>query len=132
MPLIEIEQPRADTDMPKPGAQLAFSRDWKHRFIAAEGGWGSGKTWVGARKLLTLHIINSCNDDGEPTYCPSVILGPTYRNLYDVAIPMLEEACEDGNMSFAVRHEVEAVGDNDSLGGSAGAYHGLGGRCVLG
>ena len=33
MPLTTIEGPRAETDMPNPGAQLAFSQDWKHRFI---------------------------------------------------------------------------------------------------
>lgn len=85
---------------PNPGGQAAFAADWTHRMVAAEGGWMSGKTWLGARKLLTLHIHNSFKEDGTPTFVPSVALAPTYQNFMDYCMPNLESACCEAGLSF--------------------------------
>ena len=40
---------------PNPGGQEEFALDWTHFIVGLEGGWYSGKTFIGARKLITLH-----------------------------------------------------------------------------
>ena len=80
---------------PNPGGQAAFAADWEHPLVALEGGWGSGKTWVGARKLLTLHLLNAFDDGMLPTYVPHAVVGPTYRNAIDVDVPELMQACRE-------------------------------------
>jgi hypothetical protein len=47
------------------------------------GGWGSGKTWAGARKLLLLHQRNQC---------PGLVVGPTYGDVWRILVPALQEA----------------------------------------
>ncbi len=94
---------------PNPGGQSRFAEDWDHRFVALEGGWGAGKTWVGARKLLTLHVFNAFDDDGEPTYVSHAVVAPTYRNAMDVNVPELVRACEEIGLSY------EWKGSSDEL-----------------
>lgn len=101
--------PRPGQGGPNPGAQEAFASDWTHRFVAAEGGWGSGKTWAGASKLITLHIYNASFPNGRPTYCPSAMIGPTYRNIADIDIPAIEEACERTGIRCLVRAKASAI-----------------------
>lgn len=72
------------------GGQWAFMSDVAHRYVALEGGWASGKTWAGARKLLYLHLLNN-HRTGK---VPSAVIGPTYRNLLDVDVPELVAACD--------------------------------------
>jgi hypothetical protein len=97
-------RPPANTPKPNPGGQTGFAADWDHRFIAAEGGWGSGKTWIGCRKLLTLHVHNAYDRaTGEPTFVPSAMLGPTYRNLWDVGIPMMEATAEECGIAIQIK-----------------------------
>jgi len=96
--------PHEAAPMPNPGGQAAFASDWTHRLIAAEGGWGSGKTWIGARKLITLHCYNAVDPATQrPTGVPSVIVGPTYRNVIDIDLPAIEAACADANLTVEVR-----------------------------
>jgi len=92
---VELEINGEGLAQPNPGGQAAFAEDWRHTFVALEGGWGAGKTWVGARKLLTLHIHNAFDADGEATYVPSVVVAPTYRIAMDVDVPELIAACEE-------------------------------------
>lgn len=89
---------------PNPGGQAAFAADWTHRHVALEGGWGSGKTWVGARKLLTLHLHNAFDAAGRATYIRHAVVAPTYRSAMDVHVPALIEACQDAGLTCQWRH----------------------------
>jgi hypothetical protein len=81
------------------GGQGDFCDDWTHRYIALEGGWGSGKTWAGARKLVALHMHNARTRDGDATFVPSAVVAPSYPNAMDFDVPALQEACEDAGLS---------------------------------
>ena len=80
---------------PWPGGQAGFAADFTHRFISLEGGWGSGKTWVGGRHLLTVHVLNAFDLDGNPTFIDSAIVAPTYRAAMDYCVPEIETACDE-------------------------------------
>lgn len=84
---------------PNPGGQLDFANDWDHFIIGLEGGWMSGKTYIGSRKLLTLHMINAVTDDGEPTGVPSMVIAPTFSNVMDFDVPNLMDACKEAGLS---------------------------------
>jgi len=83
-----------------PGGQSQIAEDWEHRFVAVEGGWSSGKSWCGARKLLTLHRYNAFDDDGKPTYVPSCVVAPTYSNAMDYDVPIMQEAMDEMGLSY--------------------------------
>ncbi len=80
---------------PNPGGQAKFAVDFTHRFIGLEGGWGSGKTYVGARHLLTVHIFNAFDALGQATFVNSAIVAPTYRGAMDYCVPEIEKACDE-------------------------------------
>jgi len=88
--------------VPNIGGQADFVADWHNPRVALEGGWMSGKTWAGARKLLTAHIANAFRGN-EPTYVKSVVVGQTYRNIYDTNLPALEEAMDEAGLRHVVR-----------------------------
>lgn len=96
---------------PNPGGQAGFINDWRHKYVALAGGWGAGKTWAGARKLLQLHIWNALRpivfDDGQAgyvkTFVPSAIIAPTYRNLWDFDIPMITQACDQVGLKYKLK-----------------------------
>lgn len=75
-----------------PGGQDAFLRDWLHRYVAAEGGWMSGKSWAGSAKLMLLHLHNA---QRGTRYVPSAALAPTYPNAKDFVIPALLDRCDE-------------------------------------
>jgi len=52
---------------PNWGGQADFAFDDVHRYVALGGGWGSGKTWIGARKLIGLHAHIDFDDGGQPS-----------------------------------------------------------------
>ena len=83
---------------PWPGGQTDFMEDWTHKFVALEGGWGVGKSWAGADKLLALHVFNAFNVDGSPTWVKSAAIGPTYGNAKEYVIPSLKKACDDAGI----------------------------------
>ena len=56
---------------PNARGQAQFAFEDANRFVALAGGWGSGKTWVGARKLVRLHALNAVDDAGAPTGGPT-------------------------------------------------------------
>lgn len=96
-------QTAANEDAPweaNSGGQSMFAHDWANRVVGFEGGWGAGKTWIGARKLVTLHCINAFDDRNEPTFCPSASGAPSYRNAHDVNIPELEAVFKECNLSY--------------------------------
>jgi hypothetical protein len=80
------------------GGQASFFSDWRTRYLALEGGWASGKTWVGARKLLTLHLWNAFDAAGRPTFVPSACIAPTYRNAKDYDLPAILSAAAEFNL----------------------------------
>lgn len=84
---------------PHAGGQEQFANDWKHFILGLEGGWMSGKTFIGARKLLTIHIINACTDDNQPTGVPSVVVAPTFSNAMDFDVPHLMDSCKESGLS---------------------------------
>lgn len=93
-----------------PGGQAAFAVDWSHRYVALEGGWGAGKTWAGARKLLTLHVVNAFDGEGRATFVPSAVVAPTYGSAKDYVVPELENAADECGLRFEYRASGSAAG----------------------
>lgn len=83
-----------------PGGQTEFWNDWSHDRLFLSGGWNSGKTWIGARKLLALHLFNSYTDAGTLTNVNSAAVGPTYQSIADYMLPAMTEACQEWNIQF--------------------------------
>src|ERR1700678_3894590 len=94
-----VEDP--DLFAPHPGGQAAFLGDYIHRYVAFAGGWGSGKSWAGARKLANLHVLNSFDEEGSPTCVKGLAIAPTYQLALDVNVPMLRGAFDE--MGLATR-----------------------------
>ena len=71
-------------------AQADFLRYFAPGWYLYEGGYGAGKSWAGARKLLTLHLVNGC---------PSAVYAPTYGDLWRVCVPEIMRAAEELNLA---------------------------------
>ncbi len=88
----------------RPGGQTDFWRSWgkpgKITYAFLQGGWGSGKTWIGARKLVRLHFHNAFANNGRATFVPSAVIAPTYSNAMDYDVPELQAALDDFNLSW--------------------------------
>ncbi len=112
--MIEVALAQSDA-MPEPyaGGQAEFAADWTHRFVALEGGWGSGKTWIGARKLLTLHLFNAFDAAGQATYVPSVAIAPTYANARDFVCPHLSDSLDEAGLDWTWRPSTQEFLLND-------------------
>ena len=82
------------------GGQLAFLDDYKHRYVAFAAGWGSGKTWAGARKLVTLHVHNAFDQSLRPTGVKGLCIAPTYQLAATVNIPELGRALDEANLAY--------------------------------
>ena len=67
-------------------------------FLCSDAMIPTHNSFIGARKLLTLHIENAFDDNGDPTYIWSAIVAPTYSNAQDFCIPAIREACEEINL----------------------------------
>ena len=81
---------------PNPGGQSLFLNDYSHRFCAYIGGWGSGKSWAGARKLANLHVHNAFNlVTGKPTFTRGLMVSVTYALARVVNMPQLEAAFDE-------------------------------------
>lgn len=85
------------------GGQRDFLLDFEHYICALQGGWGSGKTWAGARKLIGLHAFNAFDAEGNLTGVPSIVVAPTYANAMDFCVPMLEEALDECDVPWTFR-----------------------------
>lgn len=85
---------------PRPGGQKQFAENWEHFIVSLEGGWYSGKTFIGARKLTSLHIHNGYDEDGQPTFVPSGVCASTLSNAYDYCLPALTEAFNEAGLSY--------------------------------
>jgi len=88
------------TTTPNPGGQTSFADDWEHFLVALEGGWFSGKSYIGASKLIALHMNNSFDYEGRPTFLPSGVVATTYSNLMDFCVPHLREALDENNIDY--------------------------------
>ena len=64
-------------------AQYAFMQNMWPGSSCYTGGWGSGKTYAGARKLLLLHQLNRC---------PGLAVGATYGDIWRTIVPALQDA----------------------------------------
>lgn len=83
--------------------QLGFFNDWRHFLVALEGGWSSGKTFAGARKLRNLHVYNSYDSEGNLTGVPSAIIAPTLGNASDYDIPEMKRALAEADIKFELK-----------------------------
>lgn len=83
---------------PRPGGQQAFFKDHTNKYIFVHGGWGSGKTYIGARKFLDGHVYNAFDEAGQPTGVKSAMLAPTSGGIMDYQMPAMEEACSAMNI----------------------------------
>jgi hypothetical protein len=101
MPSIEIADKPAC--IPNEGGQADFVSDWENLHVALEGGWGSGKTWAGSRKLLSNHLYNAFDVEGNPTYVSSVFGAPTYSNAFDFGVPALQDGLDQMSVSWTFR-----------------------------
>lgn len=66
---------------PNQRGQALFLKDLRPGETLYQGGWGSGKTWVGARKFLLLHNIN------RPAH--GLVVAPTFGDLTAFSLPEL-------------------------------------------
>lgn len=98
MPELVFSQVPVST--PNPGGQQHFAEDWGHFLVSAEGGWGSGKTWCGGKKLVTLHEHNAFDRFDQPTYAPSLVVAPTYGNAMDFDVPILYDTLNEIGLSY--------------------------------
>ena len=92
--------------VPNPGGQAQFARDWDHHIVALEGGWDSGKSYIGSRKLVTLHVLNALRWVGDQcyrTFVPSCAVAPTYGNAMDFCVPNLEDALTEMGLKWQWR-----------------------------
>jgi hypothetical protein len=83
-----------------PGGQRAFIRNFKDRYVAFAAGWGAGKTWAGARKLVRLHVLNAADRRGRPTGVKGLVIAPTYQLASTVLVPELRRAMQETGLSF--------------------------------
>ena len=67
-------------------AQVEFLRHFAPGWYLYEGGYGAGKSWAGARKLIAAHLANAC---------PSAVYAPTYGDLWRICVPELCRAIEE-------------------------------------
>ena len=86
------------TTVPNPGGQKGFAEDWEHFIVGLEGGWFSGKSFIGGRKLVTLHEYNAFDAVGDATFVASLVVAPTYSNAMDFCVPHLQDACEEAGL----------------------------------
>jgi hypothetical protein len=80
----------------QPG-QSAFLRDRAPGETLYQGGWGSGKSYAGARKLLVLHCCNGC---------PSAAYAPTYGDLWRFVVPAIVAACDEWSLPCQVHKSI--------------------------
>jgi hypothetical protein len=66
-------------------AQRDFFHDYEAAATCYAGGWGSGKTWAGSRKLLRLHQLNRC---------PGLAIAPTWGDVWRIVVPAIVSACQ--------------------------------------
>ena len=94
-----LPHPHPPDSTGKPSAQSQFLDDYVHRYCAFAAGWGAGKTWAGARKLVNLHLINAFDETGRPTGVKGLAIAPTYQIASTVLVPELRQALAEADLS---------------------------------
>jgi hypothetical protein len=84
---------------PNSAPQQEFIGDVAAKYCAFAGGWGSGKSWAGARKFLSLHCANAVADDGSLTGVAGLIVSQNYSTASTVNIPQIRQAAEEMGLS---------------------------------
>ena len=103
-----IEQ-NEEVFVPLKGGQSDLMFNWSHRYVALEGGWGSGKTISGAWKLLTLHIENAIDDLQQPTGVYSAMVADTLGNVFAFDVPAIEEAADKMGLTSVIRKGAKEI-----------------------
>jgi hypothetical protein len=85
---------------PNVGAQQQFMDDYKTFYCAFAGGWYSGKTWAGARKLLDQHVFNALDDKNQPTYVRSIAVAQTFPLARTQNIPEIMQAADEMGLKY--------------------------------
>lgn len=75
-------------------AQQHYLADMGPGATAYTGGFGSGKTWAGARKFLWLHIYNHRSQ--------GMVVAPTNEGMWRFCIPELQRACEEWGLEYSI------------------------------
>lgn len=91
MPWAEMNWP----NKPNSDQQRLFMQDFSAKYCAYAGGWGSGKSWAGARKFLLLHCANAVTDSGRLTGVAGLICCQNYSTASTVNIPQIRQAAEE-------------------------------------
>jgi hypothetical protein len=73
--------------------QSDFLADMGPGWSLYQGGLGSGKTWAAARKFLVMHSLNDS---------PSMIVAPTYGDLWRYMVPELLRAADEWGVAMGV------------------------------
>lgn len=89
---------------PNRGGQFDFLADVEHLYVALEGGWGAGKSWAGARKLLVNHL---CNASGG--HVRSAVVAPTYLAAVDFCIPAIIDGAAEIGVGAAWRSTLKEI-----------------------
>lgn len=76
-------------------AQYQFLRNTSDNAMSLFlGGWSSGKSWVGLRKLILIHGKNKC---------PSFMVAPTWSDMGRTMIEPFKEICEAWQLKYDIR-----------------------------
>jgi phage terminase large subunit len=76
---------------PNQEPQERFLKDFTSKECLYLGGYGSGKSWSLYRKHLVLHMKN---------LSPSLVVAPTYSDLFRVSVPSLQSALDEWGVSY--------------------------------
>ncbi len=88
-----------------PGGQRGFLDDYVHRHVALVGGWFSGKTWAGARKLADLHVWNAFDCGHRPTCVKGLIVAPNYSLARTINVPEMQAAFDAMGLSHRFKSD---------------------------
>lgn len=85
--------------IPNAGGQQQFMDDYTTRYLALAGGWYSGKTYAGARKLIDLHVYNGVTESGQLTGVDSCVIAQTYQLAQTINIPEVRKALDEAGIA---------------------------------
>lgn len=73
-------------------AQDEFLCDGMPGYCLAQGGWGSGKSYIGARKFAVMHRYNQC---------PGLLVAPTWADMARLMVPQILAMCQEWTVSVS-------------------------------
>ena len=108
--------PIVRTLRPNAGAQAEFLKSTE-RYPAMFGGQGSGKTWAGAAWLIRDHVNYPGTD--------SLGIEPTFPNVLEIMLPMLEERLQELGIPYVVKRTSPMWITTPTLGSKIRLHSGL-------